>query len=208
MTDEKQITAEIALSRLVDGNTRYVSGETTHVNRIGPERRRGLTEGQSPFASVLCCADSRLPPEHLFDAGLGELFVCRNAGNVLTDAALGSFEYAAIHTACPLLVVLGHSDCGALTAAVAAACKPTKSESPCIDDVMRRLLPAVLATEDAGRDDPAARVNAAAEKNVHLVCEQALQRSAILANLVERSRFGVVGAWYDLGSGRVSIIRE
>ncbi|MFO8074255.1 MAG: carbonic anhydrase [Polyangia bacterium] len=208
MPDEKQVTPDDALRRLLEGNARYVSGEMTHPNRIGPERRRELSGGQSPFASVLGCADSRVPPEHLFDAALGELFVCRNAGNVLTDAALGSFEYAAAHTTCPLLIVLGHSDCGALTAAVAAAETPTDSESPCIDDLMRRLLPAVLATGGSGDGDPAARVNAAAAQNVHLVCEQALQRSSILSNLVESARFRVVGAWYDLGTGRVSIIRQ
>ena len=196
-----------ALEKLVAGNARFAAGETTHAGRIGDARRRELIGGQAPFASVLTCADSRTPPEHLFDAGLGELFVCRNAGNVMTDAALGSFEYAAAHTGCPLLVVLGHTSCGAVGAAVGSVENPGASESPAVDDVVRRLLPAVLATR-ADRADRAAWVDAAAQRNVADICAQVEGRSAIVRERARRGDYRVVGAWYDLASGRVSLLNE
>lgn len=196
-----------ALKMLLEGNERFVSNQLTHASRIDDARRQELTEGQAPFASVLTCADSRTPPENIFDAGLGELFVCRNAGNVMTDAALGSFEYAAAHTGCPLLLVLGHTSCGAVGAAVGAAEDPSASESPYVDEIVRRVLPAVIASKRDGQER-SAWVDAAAEQNVLDVCRHAVERSAILGKMVSDGVYRVVGGWYDLATGKVTLIKE
>jgi carbonic anhydrase len=190
---------------LVAGNRRYVEGSQTSIRKLGSDRRRELVGGQSPFAAILTCADSRVPPEHVFDAALGEVFVCRNAGNLIDEATLGSIEYAVAHTGCPLVCVMGHNSCGAVGAAVAAAKDPSLHESPSIDDIVRRLLPAVIATRRHGQSD-AEWVDAAAVQNVKNSCVHTLQRSPLIKEKVEGGECAVVGAWYDLASGRVDFI--
>jgi carbonic anhydrase len=194
-----------ALEKLKAGNKRFVANELSHTQRIHDARRRELIEGQSPYAAVLTCADSRTPPSHIFDAGLGDLFVCRNAGNLIDEAILGSIEYAAAHTGCPLVCVLGHDKCGAVGAAVAAAKDPVVFETPNVDDIVRRLLPAVLATRSRAADDEA-WVDEAAKKNVEMVCAHITQRSPLLRAMIDRGDFMVVGGYYDLGSGQVEYI--
>ena len=117
------VTGDQALQRLVEGNQRSVAGAWTHPHQ-SLERRAGLTKGQAPFAVILACADSRVSPEVLFDQGLGDLFVIRVAGNVIDNLGLGSLEYAAEHLHTPLIVVLGHTQCGAVQAAVAGSHAP------------------------------------------------------------------------------------
>lgn len=207
MSHGPSLPPQEALERLLEGNARYASGATTHAARLTAERRRELTGGQAPFASVLTCADSRTPPEHVFDAALGEIFVCRNAGNVLDDVVLGSFEYAAAHLGCPLLVVLGHDRCGAVGAAVSMVKDPAAHESPFVDEIARRLMPAVIATREGQRDD-AAWTDAAARRNVTDVCRQVGQRSGLLRDRIARGHYRVVGAFYDLASGRVELLTD
>jgi carbonic anhydrase len=207
MSREPSMPPSDALKKLLEGNARFVSGAMSHGDRISASRRKELSAGQAPFASILSCADSRTPPAHLFDAGLGELFICRNAGNLMTDIDLGSFEYVAAHAGCPLLMVLGHSSCGAFGVATASVQNPGPSESPHIDAIIRWLLPAVIATRPDGRDT-SGWADAAAKQNVINVCRQVTQRSDILKSRVEAGKFRVVGAWYDLASGKVSIIQE
>jgi carbonic anhydrase len=194
-----------AKEKLIAGNRRYTENSLTSPQRMGEDRRRELTGGQSPFAAILCCADSRVPPEHIFDAALGELFVCRNAGNLIDEATLGSIEYAVAHTGCPLVCVMGHNSCGAVGAAVAAAKDPSLHETPNVDDIVRRLLPAVIATQKEGQSHTE-WVNAAAVRNVKDSCGHTLQRSPLIEGKVDRGECAVVGAWYDLASGKVELL--
>lgn len=143
------INTEDALLKLKEGNARFLS-ETLNPRSSYSEDRRKLSEGQHPFAVVLCCSDSRVVPEIIFDCKLGELFVIRNAGNVVDEDVLGSVEYAVEHLGCPLVVVMGHSSCGAVTAtceggklpgnipALAQRIRPAISPECCIDDNARR----------------------------------------------------------------------
>ncbi len=194
-----------AYEKLMEGNGRFCAGELDSAARISSARRQELTAGQAPFAAVLACADSRTPPEHIFDAALGELFVCRNAGNIVDEVILGSIEYAVAHTGCPLVCVLGHNKCGAVGATVAAAKDPTAYETFNVDDIARRIMPAVLATR-AGQPDDAAWIDAAARKNVELTCRKMVRQSPLLAAKVEADQAIICGAWYDLGSGAVEVI--
>jgi carbonic anhydrase len=207
MPKEPSLLPSDALKKLMEGNARFVAGAMSHDDRINDSLRKELSGGQAPFASILTCSDSRTSPAHLFDAGLGELFICRNAGNLLTDVDLGSFEYAAAHTGCPLLMVLGHSSCGAVGAAVASFQNPGRSESPHIDAIVRRILPSVIDARPEG-GDTSGWVDAAAKQNVIAVCRQVTQRSDLLKDRIDAGRYRVVGAWYDLASGEVSIIEE
>ncbi|MBR4392301.1 MAG: carbonic anhydrase [Bacteroidales bacterium] len=138
-----------ALELLKEGNARFVSGNLAPKDHYDEDRQR-LSQGQHPFAVVLCCSDSRVVPEILFDQKLGDLFVIRNAGNVVDDDVLGSIEYAVEHLESPLVIVLGHSDCGAVTATcqggelpghiveIAKRIKPSIDEGCCINDNARR----------------------------------------------------------------------
>lgn len=205
MSSTQKISTGEAYERLMEGNRRFVTGETTLGNGAGAERRAAVVGGQSPFATVLTCADSRVPPEHIFDVGLGELFVCRNAGNLLDELILGSIEYAAAHLGCPLICVLGHTSCGACGAAVAAADQPEVSESPNVDDILRRLAPAVMATRSSDRTGHE-WAEAVARANVRLVCQQLFQRSRLLSERSESGQLLVMGAQYDLASGLVEVL--
>jgi carbonic anhydrase len=205
MSAEAQLSPEKAVKRLLEGNERYRSQEPTNVTRLDESRRKELTGGQTPFASILTCADSRTPPEHIFDAALGELFVCRNAGNVVDDVTLGSIEYAAAHTGCPVVVVMGHNACGAVAAAVAAAKDPDVHETHNVDDIVRRIMPAVMSTAE-GQTDEREWADTAAKKNVLFSCRNILQRSNLLRKKVRKGTYAVAGAWYDLESGRVSVL--
>ncbi len=189
----------------MQGNSRYVEGNLTHRDRVHAGRRAELAAGQAPFATVLGCADSRTSPAHIFDAGLGELFVCRNAGNLVDEVTLGSIEYAASHTGCTLLMVMGHNRCGAAGAAVAAARDPGAFESHNIDDIVRRMLPAVLATRREGAGDPE-WIDATARQNVLLVARQVVQRSSLLQDMVEAGDFMIASGFYDLETGRVELL--
>ena len=143
------IDSQQALDLLKSGNVRFVSGTLTPKDNYA-ELREQLSESQHPFAVVLCCSDSRVAPEIIFDQKLGDLFVIRNAGNIVDEEVLGSIEYAVEHLGTPLVVVMGHSNCGAVTAtyhnetlpdnimAIARRIKPSISTSCCIDDTARR----------------------------------------------------------------------
>ena len=199
------LTPEGSLQRLLEGNKRFVEEKTDRGAGWGKDRRLAVVEGQSPFASVLTCADSRVPPEHLFDAGLGELFVCRNAGNIPDEIAIGSLEYAVAHTGCPLLMVLGHSSCGAMSATVEAAINPEIHESPCVDHVVRRLLPSAMVTRH--EDQPKKEwINGGARRHVTDACRHILRASPLISEAVDEGLTGLVGGFYDLSSGKVEIL--
>ena len=191
-----------ALEKLRQGNLRFLAGRHEHHRRLSGRLRADLAKSQEPYASILACSDSRTPPEHIFDAGLGDLFVCRNAGNQLTDTVLGSVEYAAVHLGSPLLVVMGHSSCGAFGAAVRLAQNPELFENQGPEVFLRDLLPAVLAARVGAADDWA-WTDQAASRNVDNICLGIAGRSRVLNQKIETGEFKAVGAWYDLAQGTV-----
>jgi carbonic anhydrase len=191
------MNAPAARLRLEKGNRRYVAG-TPEQPRRDVDTRRSLVSGQSPWAMVLTCADSRVVPEVLFDVGLGDLFVVRVAGNVATPGAVGSLELGAAELDCPLLVVLGHTSCGAVQATLAHG-----------QDLPGQM--AALAREVARSCDPAARpgaerVDDVVERNVVRQVETLRRTPPILAERVADGRLEIAGAVYDLDSGRVAFL--
>lgn len=194
-------TGAAALRRLQDGNRRFVSGKA---KGQGPynARRAELAEGQAPFAVVLGCSDSRVPPEIVFDEGLGDLFLVRVAGNTAADPiVIGSIEYAATILGSILLMVLGHDDCGAVKAAVDVATK-AKTLPGDLPSVAQPILPAV----EMVRAEPAdAIVDAAIQANVRRTAA-GLAAVPLLADLVAQNKFTIVGAEYQLKSGKVKLI--
>jgi carbonic anhydrase len=195
------ITPEAALQRLRAGNARYVSGKTTHPDQSAA-RRKKLAGGQKPFATILACADSRVSPELIFDQGLGDLFVIRVAGNVVDDTVMGSVEYAAIHLNCPLVMVLGHEHCGAVTAAVAAASGKSGEEDKDtkIGALANLIAPAVKAVPADAPD----KVEAAVVENARRGARLLLTTSPPLGERVREGKLQIVSARYSLDDGRVS----
>ena len=194
--NRKGPNAAEAVDMLFAGNRRYVAGEAEHPNQSG-ERRAEVVGGQMPFAIVLGCSDSRVPPEIIFDAGLGDLFVVRVAGNIVDGVVLGSIEYAAVHLGTPLIVVLGHTSCGAVAAAVSGS--DAEGHIPCVLNAIR---PAV---EKAG-NHPGNLIDHAIRANAKLAAEQMTERSSVLAGLVHAGRLQIIAAYYDLPSGRVEML--
>jgi carbonic anhydrase len=194
--DPESVPADEALTRMLEGNHRFVQSVPMHPDQ-DPARRFLLASGQAPMAIVLCCSDSRVPPEVVFDQGLGNLFVVRVAGNVANQIGIASLEYAAEHLGTRLIVVLGHERCGALTAAVKGGELPGH-----LPALMTALQPAVAAKRDA-RGDP---VEGAIRANIELNVEQLRESAPILSELVEKGELKIVGARYDLDTGIVEWI--
>lgn len=191
------LTPDQALQRLLQGNQRYVAGKALHPDQDS-ERRLGLVKGQSPFAIILTCSDSRVAPELFFDQGLGDLFVIRNAGNVLDDHVIGSMEYAVEHLHVGLIVVVGHSQCGAVSAAVAGGEIPGHIRS-----VAEAIAPAVEATQSLPGDkvDNAVRANAQRMASILTHVEPFLKSAAA------EGKLKLVAARYDLATGQVEILK-
>lgn len=190
------ITPDQALKKLIEGNQRYVSQK-----RLYPDQNQArLTEvakGQHPFAIVLGCADSRVPPEMLFDQGLGDIFDIRVAGNIVDDAVIASMEYAAAELSVPLLMVLGHERCGAVKAAVEA--KPVPGH---IGTLVAALQPAV----DQVKAEKGDVLDKAVRANVKMSVEKLKTTAPILADYVKVGKLKIVGGRYDLDTGKVEII--
>jgi carbonic anhydrase len=188
-----------ALARLKEGNERYVAGKPQYPHQ-GRERR-ALTagQGQHPFATVLGCSDSRVPVEFIFDQGIGDLFVIRVAGNVAQTDEIGSMEYAVDHLGTPLVVVLGHTQCGAVTAVVENAKLP-----PNIANLVGPIKPAVAkAKAENPEATQEALINAAIKDNVRQAVEDLFQKSAIIKAQVKAQKTRVVGAVYEIDTGQV-----
>lgn len=187
-------------ARLQAGNERFVQGHAWHPHEDAARRHDVFEHGQHPFATVLACSDSRVPVELLFDQGVGDIFVIRVAGNVVGDDETGSIEYAIEHLHCPLLVVLGHTSCGAVTAAVEHA-----PDTPSIETLLRHIEPAVhRAREATGNHDGDIVVNAAVRENVWQSMADLFDISGIARELIRDGKLEVVGAIYDIDSGEVS----
>ncbi len=193
------LSGEQVLQELIAGNRRYVAGRATRPNQ-DPDTRQRLVQGQHPRAVILTCADSRVPPEIVFDCGLGELFVVRVAGNIADDTVIASIEYAARHLGVPLVVVMGHSHCGAVNAAVAAG-----SAEGHLPGLLQAISPAVERARrlvDGGT--PAGEVAEKATRiHVAMVTEQLRHCEPVLSWLVQESRLRIMGALYHLESGMV-----
>ena len=194
---ESNLTADQALQRLVAGNERYVAGAATHPDQTA-QRRAELAKGQFPFAIVLTCSDSRVVPELFLDQGLGDLFVIRNAGNILDDHVIGSMEYAVEHLNVPLVLVVGHEKCGAVSAAVAGGEAPGHIRS-----VVEALEPAV----EQARNLPGDKVDNAVRANAARAAEILTRVQPILKEAASSGKLMVVPARYDLATGRLEILK-
>jgi carbonic anhydrase len=193
------ISAGEALRLLKEGNSRYVDGKLQHPRQDRARRALTTAQGQHPLAAILTCSDSRVPAEIIFDQGIGDLFVVRVAGNVAATDEIGSIEYAVDHLASPLVVVLGHSQCGAVTAVVDDTKLP-----PNIASLVAPIKPAVDKAREANPD--AAKdvlLKAAITGNVWQAMEDMLRQSPIIREKVKDKQVQVVGALYDLDSGQV-----
>ena len=192
------ITPEQALDRLRQGNERFVAGAQQHPHQDA-SWRSGLTAGQQPFAAVLGCSDSRAAVEELFDQGFGDLFVIRVAGNVAGDDERGSIEYAVAHLGVPLVLVLGHEQCGAVTAALSPEAEQ-KKEAPEVQRLLAHIAPAM-------KDVPAGetRVLRGVEANARLSMHQLLD-TPLIKDKVARHELLVKAAVYELATGKVRIL--
>lgn len=191
------ISADRARQRLVAGNARYVAGKRRHVDY--PRRREELVPGQKPFAIVLGCADSRVPPELVFDQGLGDIFILRVAGNIADPLELGSMEYAVEHFHTPLILVLGHEKCGAVNATLEAVNSGATPPAH-LADLVAAIRPAV----EASKGQPGDPLENAIRENVRRTVAALKTTDPILAEAVGQGRLQVAGAEYALASGRVS----
>lgn len=197
-------TADEALLKLMEGNKNYVEQKMSSQTMCGIKTRESLTKGQKPYAVILSCSDSRVPPEIIFDKGLGEIFVIRVAGNVPDPIVLGSVEYAVEHLGVPLVMVLGHERCGAVTAAVESGGKGEGN----IGAIVKAIAPAVaMARKENRKADKASLIEAAADDNVKLVEASLVRRSSIIKHLVKEGKVKIVGAKYDLDDGKVSLMK-
>jgi carbonic anhydrase len=198
------ISAGEALDRLRAGNRRFVSGTPSHDPGASLARRAESLEGQQPFAVVLGCSDSRVPVELVFDQGLGDLFVIRVAGNIVAPSQVGSVEFAAARFGTRLVVVLGHTRCGAIQATLEELQRPGASQSRNLRSIVNRVRPAVEGLLGAGvAGDPDALIREAERANVRASVRQLRHGSEVLEQLIAREGLVVVGAEYALETGVV-----
>ena len=198
------ISATEALERLRDGNNRFVSGVQSSRALTGRTRRSELVAGQKPFAIILGCSDSRVPAEIIFDQGLGDLFVIRVAGNIVAPSQVGSVEFAAERFGTRLVVVLGHSRCGAVMTTIEELERPTECRSPNLRSIVDRIRPSVetlLETELRRNRD--ALLRRAVRANIRDSANHLRHGSPILEQLIQDDGLLVVGAEYSLESGVV-----
>jgi carbonic anhydrase len=198
------IPARDALARLREGNRRFVSDALPSDADVSQRRRMQLATSQEPFAIILGCADSRVPAEIVFDQGLGDLFVVRVAGNIVAPSLVGSVEFAAARFNTRLVVVLGHSQCGAIIATLEELGRTRETQSPNLRSIVDRVRPSVeaLLQTDVARD-PKALVRQAVRANIRASANHLRHGSAILEQLIAEDGLLVVGAEYSLETGLV-----
>src|SRR6266481_6288169 len=197
--DHPSVAPSEAISKLKEGNGRYTRGNLQHPGQT-TERRAELAGTQYPFAIILSCSDSRVPPEIVFDQGLGDLFVVRVAGNVINDEGLGSIEYSVDHLGSRLIVVLGHQSCGAVKAAKETIAAKGKAPGH-IESLVTAIRPAVEATVNGD-------LEATIEANVKDVVQTLRSSTPILKLKVDSGEVRVVGAYYSLDTGAVNFLEE
>ena len=203
LTREQQaaITPAKALSMLKQGNQRFVSGEMTNTDYVAQVKQ--TSAGQFPFAAIVSCLDSRIPPAIVFDRGIGDLFVARVAGNFVNDDILGSLEFATKLAGSKIIVVMGHTECGAVKGACDGA------QLGLLTTTLANINPAVQA--QAGNYSPANSsndkfVDAVAEENVRLNMKKLRDRSVVLREMIDNGEISLVGAMYDVGTGKVRFL--
>jgi carbonic anhydrase len=196
---QASVPPEEALSKLKEGNGRYTSGNLQHPGQTA-ERRTELARTQHPFAAILSCSDSRVPPEVVFDQGLGDLFIVRVAGNVINDEGLGSLEYTVDHLGTRLILVLGHQRCGAVDAARETIAAKGKAPGH-IQSLVTAIKPAVEAT---AKDDLETTIKA----NVKNVVQALRSSTPILKAEVDSRKIQVIGGYYNLDTGAVTFLDE
>ena len=194
-----------ALQRLRDGNRRFVAGERGDANSVSEARRAELVGGQNPFAAIVACSDSRVPVELLFDQGLGDLFVIRVAGNIVAPSQIGSVEFAAAKLGTRLVVVLGHSNCGAIDAALQAIASSGEAASPNLRAIVDSIRPALEPLVATGSDVDLAEAVAA---NVRQSVLQLRESSSILQDFENAGDIMIVGAEYSIESGEVEFFDD
>ncbi|HEY9749173.1 MAG TPA: carbonic anhydrase [Allocoleopsis sp.] len=193
--DKSDLTPDQALKLLMDGNKRFVSRKLQHPHQDWA-RVQEVAKGQKPFASILSCADSRVPSEIVFDQGFGDLFVCRVAGNVVTPEEMGSLEFGAAVLGTKVMMVIGHERCGAVDATIKGAQVPGQ-----IGSLIDAIKPALARTKNL-KGDPLAN---AVKANVQMQVEN-LKASPVLAERIAAGQLKVVGAYYDLDAGTITLV--
>lgn len=201
------ITVSDALERLKDGNQRFVSGVRSIDTIVKQIQRAHLVEGQEPFAIILGCSDSRVPAEIIFDQGLGDLFVIRVAGNIVAPSQVGSVEFAAERFGTPLVVVLGHSMCGAVMATIDELERPSEEKSSNVLSIVNRIRPTVEPLfETELRNDPDKLLESSIHANILAATNNLMHGSQMLEQLVQQGKLRIVGAEYSLETGEVKFI--
>lgn len=193
------ITPSDAYSNVFEGNQRFISGKPSHP-RQDVEHRTEIAEGQTPFAALFGCSDSRLSAEIIFDVGLGDLFVVRNAGQVIAETILGSLEYSVEVLKVPLILVLGHDGCGAIQATMNQAAGKLKTSGEFIQNLVARIQPTVEAARIAGTDS----IDQITDLHIKDTVAELISRSRLISNAVESGKLAVVGATYRLALGKVT----
>jgi carbonic anhydrase len=202
-------TALEVFACLREGNNRFVAGLAGGGAPIGPARRTELATGQDPFAVILGCSDSRVPAEIIFDQGLGDLFVIRVAGHIVAPSQIGSVEFAVERFGIHLVVVLGHSGCGAVTATLEELRRPSKARSPNLAAIVNRIRPTIaplLKEDDPSNPEPL--LDRAVRANIRASVDGLGEGSPILRDLLDRKRLLIVGAEYSLKTGVVEFLDE
>lgn len=207
------VSPDEALQKLMEGNQRFINNQMSGTKLCDLSARTALAKSQKPYAIILSCSDSRVPPEIIFDKGLGEIFVVRVAGNVPDPVVLGSIEYAAEHLGSPLVMVLGHERCGAVTATVNAKGKAEGN----IGAIVKAIAPSIKNAEvgckeckgdakckQSKKDD---YIECAITSNIKSVSKSLTQKSPILKHLSETGKLKIVAAKYDLDDGLVTIVK-
>lgn len=200
-------TANDALNRLKAGNQRFVANVRDISAETNESRRAQILESQQPFAIILGCSDSRVPAEIVFDQGLGDLFVVRVAGNIVTPSLLGSVEFSAVQHGARLVVVMGHTKCGAIQATVGELKQPSSDLSPNLQSIVNCIQPSVekLVEEET---DESKLISLATKANVRASVAQLRNSSEVLNDLVSNDGLQIIGAEYSLETGKVEFFEE
>lgn len=199
------ITANEAIKRLKEGNQRFISGVRSIETVVKQIQRADFAEGQAPFAIILGCSDSRVPAEIVFDQGLGDLFVIRVAGNIVAPSQVGSVEFAVERYGTPLVVVLGHSMCGAVIATIDELEKPSGDKSTNLLSIVNRIRPTVEPLfETELRNDPGKLLEASIHANILAAMNHLMYGSQMLEHLVQQGDITIIGAEYSIESGKVT----
>ena len=203
------ISALDALERLREGNRRFVNHEVSEEALASREHKTGAVSPQNPFAIILACSDSRVPTELIFDSGIGDLFVIRVAGNIVAPSQIGSIEFAAKQFGTHLVVVLGHSNCGAIIATLKELALKESVRSPNLRAIVDRIRPALepVLHDDSDLDD-AEVVSSCIRANVRASVERLRHGSLILEQLVDTGDLQVVGAEYSIETGNIEFFAD